>query len=356
MPGPLDATWFKQGVAIPAHPLALAADRSVDWTSQAALTRYYAAAGAHGIAVGVHTTQFELHDEMPLLRDVWQHAADTTAGASSPGMALIAGICGDTKQAVREAETARELGYGAALLCGYGMADVTEDALLERARAVGEVLPTIGFYLQESVKGIYLSPAYWRALFELESTVAVKAAPFDRYRTSDVATALVESDRWQEIALLTGNDDTIVADLLLPTTRMVGGVERKLEFSGGLLGQWAVGTRAAVQLVAEVMAARAVGRVDPAHRALANHLVEVNAAVFDPHNDFAGCVSGINELLRQQGLIETATCISETERLSPGQADLIADVRRRYPHLLDEDFVANHRDEWRDGAPAVAIA
>lgn len=356
MTGLLDAAWFKQGVAIPAHPLALDGDRRVDWDSQAALTRYYAASGAHAVAVGVHTTQFELHHDVELLREVWEHAAATTAESDNPGMALIAGICGDTEQAVREAELARELGYGAALMCGYGMRDPSEAAMLERARAVGEVLPTVGFYLQESVKGVYLSPAYWRALFELESVVAVKAAPFDRYRTSDVATALVESDRWQEIALLTGNDDTIVADLLLPTTRVVGGVERKLEFSGGLLGQWAVGTRAAVRLVADVMSARMTGQVDPAHHLLANHIVEINAAVFDPHNDFAGCVSGINEMLRQQGLIESNMCIGEYEKLSPGQAELITDVRRRYPDLLDEDFVAQNRDEWRRGAPAVATA
>lgn len=352
----LGAEWFQRGVAIPAHPLALDAAARVDWTSQAALTRYYAAAGAHGIAVGVHTTQFELHHDMGLLRAVWEHAAATTAESPRPDMGLIAGICGDTAQAVREAELARESGYGAALLCSYGMQDPSEAALLERAKAVGDVLPTIGFYLQESVNGPYLSPAYWRALFEVESVVAVKAAPFDRYRTADVATALVESDRWRDIALLTGNDDTIVADLLLPTTRVVGGLERRLEFSGGLLGQWAVGTRAAVRLVAEVMAARRAGVTDPAHHDVANRLVEVNAAVFDPHNNFAGCVSGINELLRQQGLLETSTCLAEHERLSPGQAEVIADVRRRHPDLLDEDFVAEHRDEWRRGAPAAVGA
>ncbi|GAB3811986.1 dihydrodipicolinate synthase family protein [Tessaracoccus terricola] len=352
---PLDAAWFQQGVAIPAHPLALDGNARVDWASQTALTRYYAAAGAHGIAVGVHTTQFELHHDEALLGEVWQQAAAATTASANPGMALIAGICGDTEQAVREAEMAREHGYGAALLCGYGMQNPSENAMLERARAVGEVLPTIGFYLQESVRGVYLSPGYWRALFELESVVAVKAAPFDRYRTSDVAVALLESDRWRDIALLTGNDDTIVADLLLPTTRVVGSVERKVEFSGGLLGQWAVGTRAAVQLVADVMAARTSGLTRPEHHEVANHLVEVNAAVFDPHNGFAGCVSGINEMLRQQGLIESNVCLSPQERLSPGQAEAIAEVRRRYPELLDETFIAANRDQWR-GEPASAIA
>ncbi|UFU05005.1 dihydrodipicolinate synthase family protein [Ruania halotolerans] len=355
------------GVAIPAHPLALTPDGTLDERAQRALTRYYLDAGVDGLAVGVHTTQFELHEDREALVDVWRLAAETAAetgagtaaeaeaagtGSTSTGQTessrvgsppiLIAGIVGDTTQAVAEAERAAALGYQAALLCPWGMADRSEDALLERARAVGEVLPTIGFYLQESVGGQRLSRDYWQRLFDLESVVAVKTAPFDRYRTNDVAQVLLAHERWDAVVLLTGNDDSIVHDLLTPTR----GYGRELRVRGGLLGQWAVGARAAVDLVAQVRAAVDADSVPMDLLAQANALVQVNAAVFDVEHDFAGCVAGVNEVLRQQGLLTSARCLSDRERLSPGQADLIARVRADYPELLDEEFVAEHLQDW----------
>jgi dihydrodipicolinate synthase/N-acetylneuraminate lyase len=334
---------LRAGVVIPAHPLALTADGEVDLAAQRALTRYYADAGAHGVAVGVHTTQFPLHDDRGLLTEVWRLAAGVVAGRDT---LLVAGICGDTADAVAEAEAAAGIGYGAALLCPWGMSEVTEQALLDRARAVGEVLPTIGFYLQESVGGRPLSRAFWRELFDIASVVAVKAAPFDRYRTNDVVQALLEHDRWAEVAVLTGNDDAIVHDLVTPARRTVGGRDREIRVAGGLLGQWAVGTRAAVELVAAAAAARDAGAVPAELLAAATDLVEVNAAVFDVDHGFAGCVAGVNEVLRQQGLLASARCLAPAERLSPGQAERIAGVRARFPELLDEEFVAAHRDRW----------
>ncbi|SED93432.1 dihydrodipicolinate synthase family protein [Ruania alba] len=345
------------GVAIPAHPLALTTEGAIDERAQRALTRYYLDAGVDGLAVGVHTTQFELHEDRAALTDVWRLAAETaaaeTAAAGMPGgggagvaqataPVLVAGIVGDTPQAVAEAELAAELGYQAALLCPWGMADRSEDALLDRARAVGEVLPTIGFYLQESVGGQRLSRDYWRRLFDLESVVAVKTAPFDRYRTNDVAQVLLAHDRWDAVVLLTGNDDSIVHDLLTPTR----GHGRELRVRGGLLGQWAVGARAAVDLITQVRAAVDAGTVPMDLLAQANALVQINAAVFDVEHDFAGCVAGVNEVLRQQGVLASARCLSDRERLSSGQADLIAQVRQDYPQLLDEEFVAARREEW----------
>lgn len=321
------------GVTIPAHPLALTSDRGFDERAQRALTRYYLASGVDGLAVGVHTTQFELHDDSGLFAAVLGLAA-------TPGPLLIAGVVGDTAQAVREAAVAAEAGYDAVLLCPFGMSDSGPDAQLDRARAVGEVLPVIGFALQEAVGGRPLPKSYWSRLFDLDAVVGVKAAPFDRYRTNDIARALVEHDRWDRIALLTGNDDTIVADLVTPWRAVVGDEERTLRVSGGLLGQWAVGTRAAVALrhqAAEVTADLLATGAD---------LVEVNAAVFDVAHRFAGCVAGVNEVLRQQGLLASSLCLAEDEVLSPGQADLIAGVRKRFPALLDEDFVEEHRDAW----------
>ncbi|WP_027946068.1 dihydrodipicolinate synthase family protein [Amycolatopsis taiwanensis] len=339
----LDAK-LRSGVVIPAHPLALDADGAVDLPAQRALTRYYLAAGADGIAVGVHTTQFELHHDRGLLAEVWRLAAREAAAADGERV-LVAGVTGDIREAVAEAELARDLGYHAVLLCPWGMAEVSEPALLERARAVGDVLPTIGFYLQESVGGRHLGREYWRALFDLPSVVAVKTAPFDRYRTGDVVQTLLEHDRWADVAVVTGNDDAIVHDLLTPYRREVGGRQREVRATGGLLGQWAVGTRAAVSLLARVREAAAMGVASFDLLAEASALVEVNAAVFDVANGFAGCVPGVNEVLRQQGLIATARCLGP-DVLTPGQAGLIALVRRRYPGLLDEEFVAAHAAQW----------
>ncbi|HJB10241.1 MAG TPA: dihydrodipicolinate synthase family protein [Candidatus Brachybacterium merdavium] len=334
------------GVVIPAHPLALDDSGGLDLTAQRALTRYQLAAGAHGLAVGVHTTQFELHHDPGMLRTVWELAA-LTAAEAAPGQRpiMVAGLVGDTAQAVREAQIARELGYEAALMSPWGMSERSEPILLERAQAVGEVLPTIGFYLQDSVGGTPLTREFWRRLFELDSVVAVKVAPFDRYRTNDVLQELLVHDRWDQVAVLTGNDDAIVHDLLTPYRARVGGRLREVRARGGLLGQWAVGTKAAVELVARANAAVTADAIDQDLLALATDLVEVNAAVFDVAHDFAGCVPGVNEVLRQQGLVPTAACLG-ADLLSPGQSELIASMRSRYPELLDEQFVAEGRDAW----------
>lgn len=330
---------LRAGAVIPAHPLALDQHGAVDWTAQRALTRYYADAGANGVAVGVHTTQFELHDDPGLLREVLALAAETVRGR---GVILIAGVTGELADARSEAELARELGYDAVLLSLRGCdPSGSEDDLIQRTAAVGEVLPVIAFYMQAAIGGRYLGPDYWRALFALESTVAVKTAAFDRYRTADVALAVLESDRWADIALLTGNDDAIVHDLIIPYRRQVNGQVREIRASGGLLGQWAVGTRAAVRLIAEL-------REPPtaAHLLEASQLVEINSAVFDAAHRFRGAVAGVNEVLRQQGLLRSSICLSPSEELAPGQRELIADVRSRYPDLLDEGFVAEHAARW----------
>lgn len=332
-------------ITIPAHPLAVADDGSPDWAAQRLLTRYYVAAGATGVGVGVHTTQFEIHDDPALLERCYGEAADVV-GQFGPEVRLVAGVAGDTEQALREAEVAAGHGYRAALLCSYAMTDRSEQALLRRARAVADVLPVVGFYMQESVGGSYLSPSFWERLFAIEGVVATKVAPFERYRTLDVATALARSPRWHDIHLVTGNDDAILADLMLPITVDVDGERRTIRFAGGLLGQWAVGTRNAVTLTERAVGAGAAELTDDL-LAVAADLTAVNQAIFDPENNFAGAVAGVNELLRQQGLLASSRCLSDRERLSPGQADRIAAVRARFPELVDEQFIAAGIDGWR---------
>ncbi|MGC0251276.1 dihydrodipicolinate synthase family protein [Pseudactinotalea sp. Z1748] len=332
------------GVVIPAHPLALDESGSLDLTAQRALTRYYLDAGAHGLAVAVHTTQFELHHDPAMLTQVWHLAAETAANHPSEPI-MVAGLTGDTPAAVAEAQIAKDLGYHAALLSPWGMSNTSEQTLLERAAAVAEVMPVIGFYLQPAVGGALLSRDYWRALFDIEAVVGVKTAPFNRYCTGDVAQTLLEHDRWDQIALLTGNDDAIVHDLITPYQRTINGQQRQIRATGGLLGQWAVGTRAAAHQVTKANQAVTAGQVPLELLAEASDMVEINHAVFDVDHNFAGCVPGVNEVLHQQGLIPTTTTLG-TDTLSPGQTEKITHVRQRYPDLLDENFIATNRDAW----------
>ncbi|MEU4641487.1 dihydrodipicolinate synthase family protein [Micromonospora sp. NPDC023814] len=334
---------FQRGCVIPAHPLALDADRKLDERRQRALTRYYLASGAGGIAVGVHTTQFAIHDpKVGLLAPVLELAAETAAGSDA---ILVAGACGDTAQAVAEAELAASLGYDMVLLSPYAPLD--EDALVARARAVGEVLPVIGFYLQPAVGGRELSRGFWARLAALESVVGIKVAPFDRYRTLDVLHGVVAAGRNDDLALYTGNDDHILADLVAPHRVVVDGRAVEVEFVGGLLGQWAVWANTAVTLLDEARRARSGD--DAALRRLLTldgHLTDANAAIFDSANGYHGCIPGIHEVLRRQGLLAGRWCLDPAEELSPGQMVELDRVHRAYPHLRDDDFVAEHLDTW----------
>lgn len=334
---------FRRGCVLPAHPLALDAGRRLDERRQRALSRYYLEAGAGGLAVGVHTTQFAIHErDGGLLAPVLELAAETAAG--HPGdPVLVAGVCGPAAQAVAEAELAASLGYHLVLLTPYGVGDVDEDHLLDRARAVGEVLPVVGFYLQPAVGGRRLSRTFWRGLAELEAVVGIKVASFDRYATGDVLHGVAASGRAGRIALYTGNDDHILLDLAIP--RRVG--EVAVPFVGGLLGQWAVWVRRAVELHADAVAARhgddaalrRVALLDP-------QLTDANGAIFDAANGFRGCVPGIHEVLRRHGLLAGTWCLDEREALSAGQLAEIDRIWRAYPHLRDDEFIAANLDRW----------
>jgi dihydrodipicolinate synthase/N-acetylneuraminate lyase len=343
---------FVRGVVIPAHPLALTSARRLDERRQAALTRYYCDAGAGGIAVAVHTTQFTIRDPAvgllaPVLDLASRTMRDWCGGRERP--VAIAGVCGPTAQAVREAELAVSFGYDAALLSLAALRDADNRAVLDHCRRVAEVIPLIGFYLQPAVGGRVLDHAFWRGFLEIDAVVAVKVAPFDRYRTLDVVRALAESGR-RDVALYTGNDDSIVVDLLTPFPS--GGSGSAMRFSGGLLGQWAVWTSKAVELLQQcrAVAAPAAGGADAADPvallALGAELTDVNAALFDPAHGFAGCIPGIHEVLRRQGLLAGRWCLDPHEELSDGQAEAIDRVLALYPHLADDEFVKANLERW----------
>jgi hypothetical protein len=340
---------LQRGLVIPAHPLALTAERRLDERRQRALSRYYLAAGAGGLAVGVHTTQFAIRDpKVGLFRPVLELAAETMkqADASRAVPAIrIGGICGRTDQAVGEAQLLRALGYHAGLLSLAAMKEADDDALMTHSRAVAEVLPVVGFYLQPAVGGRVLPYAFWRRFAEIENVVAIKIAPFNRYQTLDVVRAVAEAGR-DDIALYTGNDDNIVMDLLTPWRFQVNGriVERRLV--GGLLGHWAVWTKTAVGLLAECHRAVETGPAPADLLARSVDVTDCNAAFFDADHQFAGCIAGLHEVLRRQGLLEGLWCLDPGEGLSPGQAGEIDRVHRAYPHLNDDAFVAEHREEW----------
>lgn len=336
------------GLVIPAHPLALNKDRKLDERRQRALTRYYAESGAGGIAVGVHSTQFEIRDPAVGLFDtVLRMAAEESAAVRKQRpFLLIAGICGPLKQALAEARTALEYGYDAGLVSMGGLPGVSEEDHLERIRAIAEVIPVFGFYLQPSVGGRTFSYGFWRAFAEIEGVIGIKMAPFNRYQTLDVVRAVMESGRRDEIALYTGNDDNIVNDLLTVFRFPVDGVQTEKRIVGGLLGHWAVWTRKAVELLEEIKAVR--DRPELAAEWLTRNaeVTDCNAAFFDPAHGFHGCIPGIHEVLRRQGLLEGRWCLNPEEELSPGQMEEIDRVYRMYPHLHDDAFVAGNLSRW----------
>lgn len=329
---------LRAGQVIPAHPLALTAARTLDERRQRGLTRYYVDAGAGGIAVGVHTTQFAIRDPaIALYRPVLELAADearAALGDTPRPFALVAGICGHTRQARSEAELAAALGYDTGLVSLGDLHVETEAELLAHCRTIAEVIPLFGFYLQPAVGGRVLSYDFWRRFAEIPNVWAVKIAPFNRYQTFDVVRAVVEAGR-DDIALYTGNDDNIVADLLTPYPVDVGGTTVLRWIDGGLLGQWAVWTRAAVRLLERIRQTRAGGVIDPSLLSRGAALTDANGAVFDAANAFRGCIPGIHEVLRRDGLLDGIWCLDPTETLSPGQAEDITRVIRSYPELAD---------------------
>lgn len=314
------------GCVIPAHPLALDSNRKLDEEAQRGLTRYYLDSGAGGVAVGVHTTQFAIRDpKHALLEPVLRMALEEAKGRDA---IMIAGVCGKTPQALKEAELARDLGYDAGLLSLGAMREATIDELVVHMEAVAGIIPVVGFYLQPAVGGRILPYDFWRRAAEIENLVAIKMAPFNRYQTLDVIRGVAESGRGDEIALYTGNDDNIVADLITPFA--FGG--KTLRITGGLLGQWAVGTKAAVEMLNRIHAGQTPLSL---LLALGVQLTDLNAALFDVANAFHGCIAGIHEILRRQGRMRSILCLDENESLSPGQLEEIDRVCAAYPHLLE---------------------
>ncbi len=336
---------FRRGTVIPAHLLALDARRHLDVRRQRALTRYYIDAGAGGLAVGVHSTQFAIR-ELGLYEPVLKIAAETAREWSPRPMVMIAGLAGGTEQARREAETAVGLGYHAGLLSLAAMKGASDDELIAHCRAMAEVMPLIGFYLQPAVGGILLLRDFWQRFAAIEQVIGIKIAPFNRYRTLDVVQGVVDARAEERIALYTGNDDTIVLDLITPYLLQRGEEEIKVRIIGGLLGHWSVWTKGAVELFERIKRAVEAGAIDDDLLATAAKVTDCNAAFFDVAHDFHGCIAGCHEVLRRQGLFEGTWCLDPSEGLSAGQAAAIERVMHLYPELGDDAFVAANRERW----------
>lgn len=340
---------LKTGTVIPAHPLALTAERKLDERRQRALSRYYIAAGSGGLAVGVHTTQFAIREpRVGLFEPVLSLAAEEMDRADSVRdvpVIRVGGICGETAQAVSEARLLRDLKYHVGLLSLAAVKELENEAILRHCREVAAILPIMGFYLQPAVGGRVLSLNFWRPFVEIENVIAIKIAPFNRYYTLDVVRAVTESGR--EIALYTGNDDNILMDLLTPYTFQINGKPKKFHIVGGLLGHWAVWTKRAAELLQEChRLARTDQLVPQSMLEKSVQVTDCNAAFFDTANNFAGCITGLHEVLRRQGLLEGIWCLDPRENLSPGQKEEIDRVYRAYPELNDDEFVRAGRDAW----------
>jgi Dihydrodipicolinate synthetase family len=336
---------LREGVVIPAHPLALDRDRQLDARRQRALTRYYLDAGARGLAVGVHTTQFAIR-EAGLFAPVLELAIRAAMDWAREAPIMIAGLTGRTAQAVKEAQVARGLGYHAGLLSFAALKGASEDQLIAHAQTVAREIPLVGFYLQPAVGGLVLPVSFWRRFAAIDNVVAVKIAPFNRYRTLDVVRGVVEADAADRITLYTGNDDHIILDLVTPFTVVANGRERTMRIKGGLLGHWSVWVKRAVELLERIHAAVAANEISAELLALDAQVTDCNAAIFDAANDFHGVIAGCHEILRRQGLLEGIWCLDPSETLGPGQKQEIDRVCAAYPHLNDDEFVRANLERW----------
>jgi Dihydrodipicolinate synthetase family len=334
-----------EGTVIPAHPLALDANRALDTTHQRALTRYYIDAGAGGLAVGVHTTQFAIR-EAGLYRPVLELAAETAEAWTTKPLALMAGLCGPTQQAVAEARTALAIGYHAGLLSLAAMASASEDEIISHCETVAREIPLVGFYLQPAVGGVILSCDFWRRFASIDNVIAIKIAPFNRYRTLDVLRGVSAAGALDRVTLYTGNDDHILLDLTLPFDLREGGVTTRTHIRGGLLGHWSVWTASAVKHFEMCRAARSRGAVPDDLLALDARVTDCNSAFFDVANNFHGCIAGCHEVLRRQGLLQGIWCLDRAEGLSPGQISEIDRVCREHADLDDDAFVAANLPRW----------
>lgn len=335
---------FRAGTVIPAQPLALNSERQFDRRRQKALSRYYIDAGAGGLAVGVHTTQFSIRD-VGLFEPVLEAAAETAASWTDRPMMMIAGVVGRTAQAIAEAQMARAIGYHAVLVSLAAMRGASEDELIEHCTVLAREIPLIGFYLQPAVGGIPLPASFWARFAAIENVIGIKVAPFDRYATLDVIHGLAASGAQDRVSLYTGNDDHIVLDLTVPFETPAG----PIKFVGGLLGHWSVWTHSAVGILARCKAASQAGAVPMDLLALDSAVTDCNAAFFDVANGFHGVIAGCHEVLRRQGLLEGRWCLDPDEDLSPGQAEAIDRVYRLYPSLNDDRFVAANLERWLCG-------
>ncbi|WP_042462022.1 dihydrodipicolinate synthase family protein [Neobacillus dielmonensis] len=336
------------GTVIPAHPLALTKERQLDETGQRALTRYYIDAGVGGIAVGVHTTQFEIRDpEFNLYEKVLSLAIEETKRANVPDDFIkVAGICGPTEQALSEAKFSSEVGYDLGLLSMGGLNHLSEDDLIDRAEKVAEIIPLFGFYLQPAVGGRIFSYEFWERFAAIPNVYAIKIAPFDRYCSIDVVRAVCHSPRKEEIALYTGNDDNIINDLLTTFQFPIGGQMVEKKIVGGLLGHWSVWTKRVVEIFDEIKEAQNHDVIPKELLTLGQQITDANAAIFDSRNRFKGSIAGINEILARQGLLQGNWCLLDREVLSPGQAEELDRIYASYPHLQDDEFVKANLSKW----------
>ena len=342
-------TNFRKGTVIPAMPLALTEERKFDAHYQRVLTNYYLDAGVGGIAVGVHSTQFAIRQHglfEPVLSCV-SETIDQWSKKTGKKVLKIAGVCGLAQQATSEANFAKRAGYQAVLLSLSALKDATFVEIINHCKQIAEIMPVIGFYLQPAVGGMVLPYSFWKEFVQIPNILGIKIAPFNRYKTFDVVRALCDAGREDDITLYTGNDDNIVLDLLTEYKIQSNGKEKKIRIKGGLLGHWCVWTQKAVTLLDEIHKLIESGKDIPKELLIRSiEITDSNAAFFDAANEFAGCISGLHEVLRRQGLMKGIWCLDKDEVLSPGQSKEITRVYEAYPHLNDDDFIRANLHKW----------
>lgn len=345
---------LKKGTFIPATPLALNSDKTLNEKGMRLLMNYYLNCGVGGIATAVHTTQFEIRKpEINLFEPVLEIVSeeiDKFEKKTGRTTVRVAGVCGDTEQAVSEAHKAKKYGYDAVLLSPGGLNDKSEEYLIERTKAVAEIMPVIGFYLQTAVGGRVFTYNYWEQVCAVKNVAAIKCASFNRYQTLEVVRAAAMSERCDDITLYTGNDDNIVIDLLTKYRFEKNGKVIEKGFDGGLLGHWSVWTRRAVEIFERARQEKDKSEISAQMLTLAAEVTDANSAFFDTANNFKGCIAGLHEILRRQGLMENTLCLNPEERMSGGQERELDRVHKMYPYLNDDEFIRENLAEWKRNA------
>ena len=286
---------------------------------------------------GAHTGEFALNN-LEILDKwmLWTKEMTSTYGNKMALMSMVGG-----KDAIRQAEIAAKHEYDAVMVAPTAFQGKDAAGVVELFKHIAEIIPTFAFELQRAIPGSYeYTPELWTRIFEI--VYGAKGASFDTYRSLTMLEGAANSEHKDTLALLTGNDDRIVADLLGEFAFQTQKGRSVVEYKGGLLGHFATDTNAAVHWCTAIKNKKTTGEWNfgLSENDLAHGVNRCNMALFDAMGNFENSVWGVKYRLSSMGLLPGPYCKHEEGR--KGQAQAIDDVYNEYPELNDNEFVAEN--------------